>query len=170
MHQFALLYYVGVKEFSNLENYVNSGNVYTVQQMQYLEDKGLLTLIIPDVYKLSNIVVAGSFLKEVIVDIEYVSEELRTAYPHNIIVNNNVYPARNIGGVKLEMLYKKILNNDIDLHNDIIKAINKWSIKLPTYNGKKVAPVGLEKFLESRFFETLIDSDNGENDTTYDYK
>lgn len=170
MHEFALLYYIGVKKYTNIEHYITECGNYSVESIKKLEEKGLVELF-SDNLTLENIKVSQTFLSKIIVDIEYASEELRDVYPSVIIVNDQVHNAKNLRGRKLEELYSKVIKGDLELHKKIIKVTTKWANMQRKYNGRAVAPLGLQRFLEDGFYETLLEMKDGDSDadSTFDY-
>lgn len=84
-----------------------------------------------------------------LLDKKKAADELFSAYPKIIKVQNKVYPARNIPPTILEDVYYNAIDGDAEVHKRIINILNLIRTK------NKGLSIGLRAFVEKRYWEVI---------------
>jgi hypothetical protein len=137
----------------NLTRVWNLGVKISSDEIQDLIKRKIINIINESKpISINNLFINPSFREGLEFDIEVLAEELRQCYFKRLDVNGTIYPARNIDDFDLRKLYSEILKGDIELHKKIINVTKKY------VDGKEVGNLGLDKYIKSKFWESLEES------------
>lgn len=162
-----------IKEFKDKINFNSLGigkvDEVTRKYIDSLVSKGYLEDFNPTengkkYYKIDNFFVTNKFSMVITADREKIAKELWDVYPLFIFIKdkNKKVHAKTIAYEELPDVYGKAIDDDLVLHDKIIKKLKAYKRKNQYIN------IGLQKFIERRYWESLDEAGDGGSDDNTD--
>jgi hypothetical protein len=161
-HQFLILWLINAKDGKNIAKYRKTFDTFNTDEIKelitrgWIDDFGLVEDNIRT-YNIYDFIVTNKFTETVYIDSFDAGDELIDTYPNWVMIKNIRVSAKSCDHDELISLYGKILKNNRNKHNDIIRLVQSMK---ELHNG--YAPMGIEKFVKSRHW-TILEEDNNLN-------
>lgn len=166
--QFLFCWLLYNKQWEELKAYFNGGNKFSVEEIDDLDDKGIIhnmaragDKIIP-----AHILITELFNQEMIISPDDAWEELMDKYPPKVMVNSVAFASKGItlsDEKELKERYTQYIKGNLPLHRQILALIEKWKEKNNGY-----AQFKIDKFITSKYWKDLeTERDNNAGTALY---
>ena len=161
-NQFLMCYLIYKKDVKNIIKYVAEVGAFNKEDIEDLIERDFILTTFKGQYELDNFIVTPKFTDIILTDNDSAAEELWNAYPKwiNIESQGKEVSARSCGLTKVEMLYSVAIKGDIILHKSILLAVRNYKRR------NKYAEMGIDKFIESKHWELLLEKYKDSNVNT----
>lgn len=153
-NQLIFCYYVMEGDLANFTKCYKDAYKITPTEINNLIEKDLMGSPTFGDYSFSKLYVTEKFKKEYVLETEEWAKELFEAYFKKIEINNRIIPARNMSLESFTKKYMDIVNGNKKEHEKILETTIKY------VDGRSTGDLGLAKYLETKFWEILDDTDD----------
>ena len=163
-HQFLILWLVHTKDEENVAKYRKVFDQFKPEEIIDLIDRGWIEDF--DIVKngersfnIYNFIITDKFTEVVYIDTFDAGDELIKVYPNWLMIDNRRISAKSCDHDLLAQRYAKIIKNNRQKHEDIVRLIRKMKEK------SEFAKIGIEKFVSSRHWNLLkeeLEEDSGD--------
>ena len=148
-NQFLICYLLYHKDGKNIIRYANEVKEFDRDDILYLIENDFILTTVKGIYEVDNFVVTHKFSELILIEGNTASLELFEVYPKWIFIDGKEWSARSCGLTKVEIMYPKVIKNDVVLHRTIIEIVKEYK------KHNRYAEMGIEKFIDSRHWELL---------------